>query len=153
MDKIDDNINFLVLSVGVSIPVLFVVLIEISYVLESINSLFAVMLNLETFATFLLVFLGSITVSIILKAKMKTGALNGALVGLIGEVIVIFIITLFALLTNQGFQISQIWSWDFGTYLMFNLIFMAVTGVIGGTLGSIVNKYNYLLEFRKHSGS
>ncbi|UTB32080.1 MAG: DUF5518 domain-containing protein [Methanobacterium sp. ERen5] len=95
---------------------------------------------METFAAFLLIFLSGICVSFVTGAQIKNGILNGALIGFFGESMVLVIMTVSALLLASNFQINQLTNGSFMTYVIFNLIFMAFTGAIGGLVGSIINK-------------
>lgn len=140
MNKFRNNINFHLCVVGVLVPIVCIILIRISYALKQVNPMFTVLTNMETFAAFLLIFLSGICVSFVTGAQIKNGILNGALIGFFGESMVLVIMTVSALLLASNFQINQLTNGSFMTYVIFNLIFMAFTGAIGGLVGSIINK-------------
>jgi Family of unknown function (DUF5518) len=130
--------NLLALAIGVSIPVYISLLIQINNILGHINPLFNVIFNLESFAMILLVFIGGMIVAIILNNGIKNGFSEGGLVGLFSGTIIIFLITICAVILDSNLTVKQLLTMDFFAYVICSLIFQIMTGAIGGVIGSII---------------
>jgi len=139
------KLDFKVLVIGISIPTIFTLLWQIGAVIELIFPNVTIFVNLDTFITFLLVFLASIGVSLLLNANLKKSLVNGIFIGFFGEVVTLLIIIFFALLiqlTSSSIPMDIFTIDIFYYYIIPNLIFQMLNGVLGGFIG-----YN-LVQFK-----
>ncbi|AXV37285.1 MAG: hypothetical protein KO217_04485 [Methanobacteriaceae archaeon] len=139
------KLNFKVLIIGVSIPTIFTLLWQIGAVIELIFPNVTIFVNLDTFITFLLVFLASIGVSLLLNANLKKSLVSGIFIGFFGEVVTLLIIIFFALLiqlTSSSIPMDIFTIDIFYYYIIPNLIFQMLNGVFAGFIG-----YN-LVQFK-----
>ena len=134
------NINWKILLIGISIPVFFCILIQLSYILEKINPVYGFILNLDTFIAFFLIFFASIFLAMFLKTNVKTGVLYGVFVGFISGIVIITIMTTLVLLTTPEVHSNQILTQSFGVFIIISSIFQILTGSVGGALGSLLIK-------------
>jgi len=139
------KLDFKVLVIGISIPTIFTLLWQIGAVIELIFPNMTIFVNLDTFITFLLVFLASIGVSLLLNANLKKSLVSGIFIGFFGEVVTLLIIIFFALLiqlTSSSIPMDIFTIDIFYYYIIPNLIFQMLNGVLGGFIG-----YN-LVQFK-----
>ena len=131
------------LLIAISIPTTFTLQWQIGALIEFIFPNITIFVNLDTFITFFLIFLSSIGVSFILKLNLKKSLLYGLLIGSIGEIVAIVLITFFAVLIQvlSGNLALDVFKIDiFYYYMVPRLLFQMLNGALGGVVGHLIVK-------------
>ncbi|MCK9152574.1 hypothetical protein [Methanobacterium alcaliphilum] len=137
------KINWKILVICVSIPVMFSLLCQIGELIELIFPQVTVFVNITTFATILLVFLISVIICIFVPLTWLEGFLTGTFIGFLAETCSLFFIILLSVIMQAFFthNFATILTWDFiCDYIVPNLIFVSFNGAIGGIIGVKLNK-------------
>jgi len=137
------NINYKILLIAISIPALYTIQWQFGALIEFIFPKITIFVNLDTFITFLLIFLSSLGVSFLLNLNLKNSLLYGLLIGFMGEVIAIILITIFAVLIQlfSGNLALDVFSMDIFYYFVIpRLLFQMLNGALGGVIGHLLVK-------------
>lgn len=138
------QINFKILLIGVSIPVIFSLLCQLGELMELIFPNVTIFVNMAIFATVLLVFLTSILFGYLYHSKMWDGIIIGISMGFLAETISLVFIILFSIIMQSVINQNSI---DILTndfiyyYIVPNLIFQSINGCIGGIIGVQISNY------------
>ncbi|GAB4315044.1 MAG: hypothetical protein Kow0019_15120 [Methanobacteriaceae archaeon] len=137
------NINYKIFLIAISIPTIFIIQWQIGGLIEFIFPKITIFVNLDTFITFLLIFLSSLGVSFLLNLNLKNSLLYGLLIGFMGEIIAIILITIFAVLIQlfSGNLALDVFSMDIFYYFVIpRLLFQMLNGALGGVIGHLLVK-------------
>ncbi|MGC9516424.1 MAG: DUF5518 domain-containing protein [Methanomicrobiales archaeon] len=137
------KLDLKVLLIGISLPTIFTLLWQIGGLIEFMYPQISIFVNLDTFISFLLVFIASIVVSMLSNANIKKSLIYGFLIGFLGELVSFMIIITFSviiLLKSNNFPFEMFNNEIIYYYLLPRIIFQILNGSIGGLIGHIMNK-------------
>ncbi|MDI6644936.1 MAG: hypothetical protein QME14_07745 [Methanobacteriaceae archaeon] len=137
------SINYKILLIAISIPSIFIIQWQMGALIEFIFPKITIFINLDTFITFLLIFLSSMGVSFLLKLNFKKSLSYGLLIGFMGEIVSIILITIFAVLIqllSDNLSLDVFTIDIFYYYMIPRLLFQMLNGGLGGYIGYLFVK-------------